>query len=60
MPQSHYLPELSPQENNWPTCPMCESVMYIALVEPDKPDHDRRTLCCPTCEYSETIVVKYK
>ena len=60
MPQSQYLAALSPQENNWPTCPKCELVMYISLLEPDKPGHDRRTLSCPTCDYSETIVIQYK
>jgi hypothetical protein len=33
-------------------CPNCS-------VEPDKPNHDRRTFECPLCDYSHTEVVKY-
>ena len=35
--------------------------MWLARIEPtDKPDHDLRTLECPQCEHSETLVVKFK
>jgi len=34
--------------------------MWLARIEPDKPDHDLRTFECPECELSETKVVKFK
>jgi transposase-like protein len=43
-----------------PTCPRCGAMMWIARIEPDKPDHDRRTFECPSCDHSVTEVVKYK
>jgi hypothetical protein len=41
-------------------CPKCGSAMWLARVEPDKPDHDLRTFECPNCEHTETKVVKFK
>jgi transcription elongation factor Elf1 len=34
--------------------------MLLARIEPDKPDHDKRTFECPKCGNSESFVVKYK
>jgi hypothetical protein len=34
--------------------------MPLTLIEPDKPDHDRRTFECRHCGHAESIVVKYK
>ena len=34
--------------------------MWLARIEPDKPDHDLRTFECPDCEHTETKVVKFK
>ena len=34
--------------------------MLLTRIEPDKPDHDRRTFECPECGYEESIVVKYQ
>jgi ssDNA-binding Zn-finger/Zn-ribbon topoisomerase 1 len=41
-------------------CPKCGATMLLARIEPDKPDHDKRTFKCSACEHSETMVVKYK
>ena len=43
-----------------PSCPKCGSPMWLARIEPDKPDHDLRTFECPNCEHAETKVVKFK
>jgi hypothetical protein len=32
--------------------------MWIARIEPDKPDHDKRTFDCSLCDYQETKIVK--
>jgi len=34
--------------------------MWLALIEPDKPDHDRRTFECADCKRVEKVVVKYR
>ena len=43
-----------------PNCPNCGARMWLARVEPDEPDHDRRTFECPECNYSITETVKYR
>lgn len=43
-----------------PLCPKCAQLMWLALIEPDKPNRDRRTFECWECDYTETIVVKYR
>jgi C4-type Zn-finger protein len=40
-------------------CPMCAKRMMLVRIEPDSPDHDRRTLDCVSCGYAETFVVTY-
>jgi hypothetical protein len=42
-----------------PKCPNCGAPMWLSCIEPDKPDHDRRTFECPQCDHSHTEVVKY-
>jgi transcription elongation factor Elf1 len=34
--------------------------MWLDHIEPDKPQHDRRTFECPRCQHIESVVVKYK
>jgi hypothetical protein len=58
MPQTQIEPSLFRAER--PLCPECEHRMALARIEPDKPDHDRRTFECPSCEYVETLVVRYR
>jgi ssDNA-binding Zn-finger/Zn-ribbon topoisomerase 1 len=43
-----------------PPCPKCGDRMLLARIEPDKPDHDKRTFECPKCQHEESIVVKYR
>jgi len=45
---------------NTPVCPTCRTAMMIVRIEPEKPDHDRRTYECPQCDHSESRVVKFK
>ena len=45
---------------NTPLCATCRTAMMIILIEPEKPDHDRRTYECSQCEHSESVVVKYR
>ena len=33
---------------------------YLTRIEPDKPDHNKRTFECPNSENVESFVVKYK
>jgi hypothetical protein len=42
-----------------PDCPMCAKQMALVCIEPDRPDHDRRTFDCVSCGYSETVVVRH-
>jgi hypothetical protein len=48
------------QQIEQPTCPQCGAAMWLARIEPDKPDHDRRTFECPVCDHVVRTVVKYK
>jgi hypothetical protein len=34
--------------------------MLLARIEPDKPDHDKRTFECAGCGNEHSEVVKYK
>src|SRR5277367_295129 len=43
-----------------PPCIKCGTQMLLTRIEPDKPDHDRRTFECPECAHAESIVVKYQ
>jgi len=43
-----------------PNCPKCGTRMWIARIEPDEPNYDRRTLECPECDHSFTEILKYK
>ena len=43
-----------------PMCTLCGELMWLTRIEPDKPDHDRRTFECSECENIETVVVNFK
>ena len=43
-----------------PKCPKCGEQMWLARIEPDKPDYDKRTYECPVCENVMIEVVKYR
>ena len=59
MPQSEIFDPHRAFKDQTP-CPKCGSGMWLACIEPDKPDHDLRTFVCPNCEHSEIKVVKFK
>ena len=40
-----------------PPCSKCGTKMQLARIEPDMPDHDRRTFECSNCQHSESVVV---
>jgi DNA-directed RNA polymerase subunit RPC12/RpoP len=48
------------QQFERPNCPKCGTRMMLARIEPDEPDHDKRTFECPGCQHAESIVVKYR
>ena len=63
--QSSVMPQFSifdPRERPFdrPACPKCECPMWLASIEPDKPDHDKRRHECPRCQYEEETVVRYR
>jgi hypothetical protein len=33
--------------------------MWLVSIEPDEPQHGRRTFACALCEHQETAIVKY-
>lgn len=50
----------SPKVIDRPSCPKCGTKMMLRRIEPDAPDHDKRTFECPSCNHEETFVFKYK
>jgi len=54
--ESHNAPDIFDR----PVCPRCGGLMWLALIEPDKPDHDRRTFECRECENTLVAIVKYR
>ena len=49
-----------PCEIEHPLCDRCQVPMWLARIEPDKPDHQKRTFECPACDAVIIEVVKYK
>ena len=43
-----------------PRCPRCGSPMHLERIEPDKPQHDRRTFRCQECGEQVSETVKYR
>ena len=43
-----------------PFCEVCKAQMWLACIEPDKPDYDKRTFECPVCPNVTVKVVKYR
>ena len=43
-----------------PFCEVCKAQMWLACIEPDKPDYDKRTFECPVCPNITVKVVKYR
>jgi hypothetical protein len=43
-----------------PVCSQCGGRMWLSRIEPDEPNHDKRTFECPQCENVVSEVVKYR
>ena len=43
-----------------PCCELCDADMWLISIEPDMPDHDRRTFECPRCQHVVVEVVQYR
>ena len=43
-----------------PKCPKCGAQTWLARIEPDKSDYDKRTHQCQVCENFMIEVVKYR
>lgn len=43
-----------------PKCPRCGMPMHLERIEPDRPQHDRRTFRCDQCGESASETVKYR
>jgi len=56
----HSYVESSLHEHEHPTCTACGAPMWLARIEPDRPDHDKRTFNCLACDEIATEVVKYR
>ena len=56
------MSEFDPQklEMGRPRCEKCGTLMWLARIEPDSRNHDKRTFECSVCEATITKVVKYK
>ena len=57
MLQFEYTPT-NPTLYDRPRCPKCITQMYLAQIMPDQPGFDLRTFICPSCENSESVLVK--
>jgi hypothetical protein len=57
-PASDYT-QSNPKEIGRLRCSKCGTSMLLTLIEPEKPDYDKRTFECTTCDHSEIMVVKY-
>ena len=55
MRASFFIPR--PQIGEYPKCAKCSAQMWISRIEPDKPDHDKRTFECPACDGVMTAIV---
>jgi len=56
---SHEIPD-APDGFHRSGCPQCGGLMSLTLIEPDKPDHDRRTFECRECQSELVEIVKYR
>jgi DNA polymerase III alpha subunit (gram-positive type) len=54
---SEYTLETTPMVEG-PACPECLVLMYLVLIEAEKPGFDLRTFECPRCQHVETVVVE--
>ena len=52
-----FEPTLSPNSER-PLCLECGAKMWLARIEPVRPNYDKRTFECPACDYVEIAFVK--
>jgi hypothetical protein len=57
MLQFEYTPT-NPTVYDRPRCPKCITQMYLAQIKPGQPGFDLRIFVCPSCENSESVLVK--
>ena len=57
MLQFEYTPT-NPTVYDRPRCPKCTAQTYLAQIEPEQPGFALRTFICPSCEHSESVLVK--
>jgi DNA-directed RNA polymerase subunit RPC12/RpoP len=50
----------TPQQVAHPKCANCSAPMWLASIEPDKRNYDKRTFECPRCQEETVEVVKYR
>jgi hypothetical protein len=43
-----------------PPCPHCRTRMMLVRIEPDRPDHDKRSFECSTCGHEHSEIVKFR
>ena len=43
-----------------PWCPRCGAQMMLARIEPDQPNHDKRSFECEKCGNEHSEIVKFK
>lgn len=43
-----------------PPCSKCGNRMLLSRLEPQEPDHDKRTFECIICKNIENFVVKFR
>jgi hypothetical protein len=41
-------------------CPQCQTMMYLARLEPAEAGHDLRTFKCIGCDHEEQMVVQFE
>ena len=58
--QPRHFNEQLQQAVDRPRCPECGARMWLMCIESEKTGRDLRTFTCPVCEYSETVMVKYR
>jgi hypothetical protein len=56
----HSYVESSLHEHEHPGCIACDAPMWLARIEPDRPDHDKRSFKCLACGEKTTEIVKYR
>lgn len=58
---TEFLLSVPPQRTiHQPPCPDCGRPMMLTRVDPDTPDHDKRTFGCLACDREESVVVKFR